>query len=325
MALVRWELDRLRGLSPYAQMMYLLVYRQGVDEDTGLFAKRMNKQAWWEVLSFVPCAGSGADWNKQLPSYTDDTAWRGWLRNRKAELVRAGLLLKSGQYDFILGVFAEEGLIRPKQQRTQSAHSTAPNNDDKSLIIKEVASEQLPTENTRSALPLYTTTTTNATENKLFSMSVDWQPTAEFKKSALRVGGFSVGKGELHHEQALFSIADVQAFWTRPDRLQTLKTQAQWELEVIRTMQRQQQRAASNVVPFKPAPQQARALVVPNLRMPNLRMPELVRWAASHNIRLPAPGEEDHQYLAFLRNHCERLNIKREGASVRAANQGVKV
>lgn len=320
MALIRWELDRLRGLSPYAQMMYLLVYRQGVDEETGLFAKRMNKQAWWEVLSFVPCAGSAADWNTQLPDYTDDAGWRGWLRNRKAELVRAGLLLKSGQYDFILCVFAEEGLIRPKQQRTQSAHNNARNNDDKLLINKDTHQAQRMQENTSSALPSYISTTTNAPENKLFGMSVDWQPTAEFKKSALRVGGFSVGKGEAHHEQALFSIADVQAFWTRPDRLQTLKTQAQWELEVIRTMQRQQQRAASNVVPFKPAPQQARALVVPNLRMP-----ELVRWAASHNIRLPAPGEEDHQYLAYLRNHCERLNIKREGASVRAASQGVKV
>lgn len=145
-----------------------------------------------------------------------------------------------------------------------------------------------------------------------FAMHSDWKPSEVFK--------IKINETWKPNEQQLLALKaklfGFVAYWsTQPAQ----NTQAEWELKLWRNeLEKLFTAPASalaafkgNVTPIdkarasKPLP---RALSVPDKLFGKV----LQDWGVRNGFRAFVPGEEDAQYRSFLRNECERRNLKQE-------------
>lgn len=237
-----WESEKLRGISLAARVMYTEQFRRCVDFDTGVYDRRFTTQAWKELLEFTPDRGSTKNTNG-LPSEGRGKRFEDWLRARRDELVRAGLIVKQSAYAFKLSVFDAVFLSAKEEHAIEPATNT-PKNQPEPALQQGLSDNEAANSSLMNPPPQVLNTTnklsTPAPEPaKQFLMHESWQPSETFADYAA-MSGFDIHNADKDLYQA--ALADLIMYWITPEnqqkhQLYAAKSQQMWCNKLLKDMQ----------------------------------------------------------------------------------------
>ena len=328
----KWETDRLRGLSVYSQLMYTLGFAARCDYGSGVFKARMSQQAWWELLSAVPQKGSNKDWNKAngLPDlHKQPEAFKSFIRARRVELERAGLIKKVSAYIYSLCVYTECELIRSEYEHPKNTTKNTRLNSSNSLNNNDSSVYEHSQEHPKNTPPHYKKKKTTV---DAFVMTDDWEPSEGFADMVLSGLGLDVTVGGKHEWLLSRGLMENRMYYQSGEWVTHSETQHGWHRRLIHQMKviyrakkDESTTKSSNVVPIAKAANAYRKKQDGSLipRVPNfVDQKAMLDWWKQH-AKLGAPSVSAKRYNDYKEwrydldqwrtNHLLELKKKEQG------------
>lgn len=249
--------------------MYTLGYAARCDYGTGVFTARMSKQAWWELLASVSDRGSKKDWNKQcgLPNlHQEPTRFSSFIRARREELERAGLIEKVSAYAYQLAVYTNTALNRLNEEHASNTPMNTRKSDDKLLNNNDSSTYEHAHEHDSSTIPHQSINQTTREGSKPttgnIALTDAWQPNLGFQTAIQRAGfdvtlaacpegGDYIATGK-HASLYYAAMTDLVCYWLGDEvRAKEEKTQIGWQGSLLMTMKHLFKQHKADVVKIK--------------------------------------------------------------------------